>query len=367
MYAARHPGRVVVAGGGVAGLETLVALRRHAGGAVDLHLVCPDEAFSLRALGIYTAFGGDAPQVYDIAEIAARLGATLHHDAVRRVRAERHAVELQSGAELDYGALVLAVGAFAHPAFDHGVCFDPARAAVERVVAELPTPAGGRVAVVVPPAVAWTLPAYELALAAAAQAPHAHITLVTHEAAPLGAFGPAASAMVRAELAAAGVDLVAGVAAHVPADDTVAVGPSVRLRADHILHLPALTGPRLHGVPADGDGFIAVDEEFRAGHEDVFAIGDATNRELKQGGLAAEQADAVAAMLASRAGAEAPPESYQPVLRGLLYTPSGPRYLRAADGDCLISDQPLWWPPSKVAARELVPWLATADLERAVR
>ena len=53
------------------------------------------------------------------------------------------------------------------------------------------------------------------------------------------------------------------------------------------------------------------------------------------------------------------------MLRGLLRTPRGPRYLRAEHGECLVSEQPLWWPPSKVASHWLVPWLATRDLERA--
>jgi sulfide:quinone oxidoreductase len=51
------------------------------------------------------------------------------------------------------------------------------------------------------------------------------------------------------------------------------------------------------------------------------------------------------------------------VLRGLLLTGGIPRYLRAevAGGrgeDWQVSEDALWWPPSKVAGRYLAPYLA---------
>ncbi|MGZ4269689.1 MAG: FAD-dependent oxidoreductase [Solirubrobacteraceae bacterium] len=357
--------RVVVGGGGVAGLEALVALRTLAGSAVELHLVCPQTTFTVRALGVYERFGIGAPQVYGVAEIAADLDAVLHRDAVHRVRAAAGRVALQSGEELAYDALVLAVGAFAHPAFAHGVCFGGSREPLDEVVADLRARPEARLAGVVPTGVGWTLPAYEIALAAAADAPGTRVTLVTHEPEPLAAFGPPAAAMVREELAVAGVELVCGADAEVPGSGTVQLGEGEPLEVDHVVHLPLLTGPRLRGLACDDDGFILVDSVFRArGWDDVYAVGDAISGDLKQGGLAAEQAGVVAARRAARAGVDRRPEPFVPVLRGLLRTARGPRYLRAAAGTCLVSEQPLWWPPGKVASRWLVPWLATRDLER---
>jgi sulfide:quinone oxidoreductase len=76
----------------------------------------------------------------------------------------------------------------------------------------------------------------------------------------------------------------------------------------------------------------------------------------------------VAEQIAWRVGAEHPPRPYRPVLRGLLRTADGPRYLRAdppgSPTSAEVSDQCLWWPPSKVAARWLTPWLAARELER---
>jgi hypothetical protein len=54
------------------------------------------------------------------------------------------------------------------------------------------------------------------------------------------------------------------------------------------------------------------------------------------------------------------------VLRGVLPTLDGPRYLRAdltGREPPQISDQPLWWPATKVASRWLGPYLARRDAD----
>ena len=365
MRDARDRIRVVVAGGGVAGLETLVGLRARAGDRVESHLVSPQAMFALRALGVDEHFGRGHPKAYALASIAGDLDVVLHHDAVHLVRGEEHSVQLQSGAELPFDVLVLAVGAFAFPAFKHGVCLADTHDGVDDVIGDLRAGRARRLAVVVPTGVDWTLPGYEFALSAAAEAPGPQVTLVTHELAPLERFGAPAVAMIRAELAAAGIDLLSGIAAEVPGDGVVDLGPGARVEADHVVHLPLLAGPRLRGTASDPDGFLRVDTELRAGHADVYAAGDCCVGTPKQGGLAAQQADAVVATIAARAGAGVHAEPFHPILRGLLRTARGPRYLRAEGDECLVSEQPLWWPPSKVASHWLVPWLATRDLERA--
>ena len=52
--------RVVVAGGGVAGLETLLALRVLAGDLVKLHLISPGENFVYRPLEVVEPFDARA-------------------------------------------------------------------------------------------------------------------------------------------------------------------------------------------------------------------------------------------------------------------------------------------------------------------
>ena len=62
--------------------------------------------------------------------------------------------------------------------------------------------------------------------------------------------------------------------------------------------------------------------------EDVFAAGDITNFPVKQGGIATQQADTVAAVIAASAGSDVDPHPFRPVLRGLLLTGGQPRYFR---------------------------------------
>ena len=57
----------------------------------------------------------------------------------------------------------------------------------------------------------------------------------------------------------------------------------------------------------------------------VFAAGDATTFPIKQGGLAAQQADAVAEMVACAAGADIRPQPFRPILRGTLLTGAAAR------------------------------------------
>ena len=192
------------------------------------------------------------------------------------------------------------------------------------------------------------------------------VTLVTAEPEPLGAFGAPAGEMIRSELHASGIDVVCGVAATVTSDRLVELGPGRALHAARIVHLPLLAGPRLAGLPYDTAGFVLAEEDLTVDGDDaVFAIGDGTAGEFKQGGLAAQQADAVAEQIALRAGSERPPRPYAPTLRGLLRTEHGPRYLRAEPpggaGESVVSAECLWWPPTKVASHWLAPWLATLD------
>jgi sulfide:quinone oxidoreductase len=85
-----------------------------------------------------------------------------------------------------------------------------------------------------------------------------------------------------------------------------------------------------------------------------------TSRSLKQGGLAAQQADVAAAAIAARAGEAVKVAPYEPVLRGLLLTGGEPEFLEKLPGAPPLSHssaQFLWWPPQKVAGRHLAPYL----------
>ena len=100
------------------------------------------------------------------------------------------------------------------------------------------------------------------------------------------------------------------------------------LPADVVIALPELVGPRIAGLPHDADGYIPVNEHgIVEGCADVFAAGDVISFPVKHGGLAAQQADAVAETIAARVGAIGMPEPFRPVLRALLMTGGAPLYL----------------------------------------
>jgi sulfide:quinone oxidoreductase len=117
-------------------------------------------------------------------------------------------------------------------------------------------------------------------------------------------------------------------------------------------------------VPQDADGFVATDEFGRVeGVSRVYAAGDITRFPVKQGGLAAQQADSVAEAIAAEAGVDIVPTPFKPVLRGLVLTGRRPAFMRAeiagGQGETSVIDaEPLWWPSGKVAARYLGPYLA---------
>jgi sulfide:quinone oxidoreductase len=368
-HGGRDPLRVVVAGAGVAGLESVVALRGLVGHRVALTLVAPTDEFIVRALEVLEPFGAGRAQRYPLADLAADLDVGFVRDAVARVEHAEHFVRLQSGDTLPYDVLVLAVGAFPYPAYEHGVCFHRPHdeEGFDEVVADLRAGLADSIAIVVPPGCSWTLPAYELALMTAALVKPRQLTLVTHEHEPLSAFGPPGAELAREQLETAGIELLAGVQATVPHPSVVQVTEGTRLTCDRIVHLPIFSGPNTPGLPCDPTGFILVEDGFRVREAtDVFAVGDATAGAYKQGGLAAQQADAVAEQIAWQVAGERAPRPYRPVLRGLLRTADGPRYLRAeppgGDATAEVSDGPLWWPASKVAARWLTPWLATREV-----
>jgi sulfide:quinone oxidoreductase len=148
------------------------------------------------------------------------------------------------------------------------------------------------------------------------------------------------------------------------------IQPGAReLEARRVVALPRAVGPGVQGLEADARGFIPVDRHGRvAGAERVWAAGDATAFPIKQGGIAAQQADAAAQSIAALAGASVQPQPFHPVLRGMLLTGRGRDWLRAdiggGGGEAEAERHALWWPPTKVAGRYLAPYLqelAAAD------
>lgn len=362
---------VVVAGGGVAALETLLALRNLAHERVEVTLLAPESNFVYRPLSVAEPFGGHAKR-YPLWDIARETGATLVADGLAEVRPEHHEVLCTSGRTRTYDVLVLALGARAVPVSRHAVNFGAGdTAAFGTLLADLTQGYADRVAFVAPPGTGWALPLYELAIMTARElwklgVEGVGIWLVTHEDAPLEIFGEAGSRALGELLAPEGIEFVGSTSAVIEAGAVRLDPRGAHLEVDRVVCLPRLEGPGIGGVPCDDSGFIETDVHGRVlGLDDVFAAGDATAYPIKHGGLATQQADAVAEMIACRAGADVTPEPFRPVLRGMLLTSGRERYLAQGAGGA-DSTQALWWPPAKVAGRYLAPYLHGRDEREAL-
>ena len=363
----RRP-RVLVVGGGVAALEFVLGLTELMPGAAEIEIVSEDGAFTYRPLAIADTFGAGAPYKLELAKLAARLSAHLHVGQVVSVDRERHVTFTTAGAQLDYDLLVVACGARAEEGLPGALTFrgEPDEQAFRAVLAEVKDGTVSSLVLAVPSQPCWPLPVYELALMSAAELRHGGVTgqrlmLVTPEERPLALFGKAASDAVSALLEEAGIEVHCASHATAAVRGELELASGGPLRADRVVTLPRLQGPSIAGLPSDRDGFIPTDDHgLVAGLDDVFAAGDATAFPIKQGGLAVQQADAVAEAVAARLGASIRPEPFRPVLRGLLLTGAEPRFLEAdlggeeAGEHSRVAAQPLWWPPGKIAGG----WLA---------
>jgi sulfide:quinone oxidoreductase len=373
-----NPHRVVVAGGGVAGIEALLALHALAADRVELTLVSPTPDFVYRPLAVAEPFALGHQRRTPLAEAARAADAAFVQAPLTSVDVDARMVHLGDGQELAYDALVLATGAASEPAFANGVFTWDDTSGVEALgglLRDLEEGYSQRLAIVVPPGPGWPLPAYELALLIASDAfgmgMQPEITLVTPEQAPLAIFGSRAVEVVSDELAQAGVRVELGAYAELdpgPPRGLVLRPSGRRLDVGRILALPRLRGRAPQGIPADPEGFVTVDPHGRViGADRVWAAGDGIAFPVKFGGLAAEQADAAAADIAADAGAIVERAPFRPVLRGRLLTGRGPRYLRydagGGGGEGEATTHTLWWPPGKVNGRYLTPWLAARDEE----
>jgi sulfide:quinone oxidoreductase len=359
---------VLVAGGGVAALEAMVALRKLAGDLVDVELLSPDADFFYRPLSVAEPFGLGTVLRFDLASLAHGCGARHSTGALAGVDAEAHRARTSRNVSFGYDALLIAVGARPREALPGALTFrgEADVRLVKGLLDDLDRGVVRRVAFALPGGVTWPLPLYELALLTAEHLqdrPGVELTLVTPEDAPLGLLGHEASDAVTARLREHGIALVTGAYPGAFADGELRLVPGSPVAADVVVALPRLRGVPLAGVPQDDEYFVHVDSLCRVpGPDGVYAAGDATTFPVKQGGLAAQQADAAAETIAAAAGADVTPKPFDPVLRGLVLG-SSPLFLRSELGGgrgarSQAAAEPLWWPAGKIAARYLSPYLA---------
>src|SRR6266508_96814 len=364
--------RVVIAGAGVAGLEGLLALREHAGDGIDVTLLAPDEEFHVRPLSVAEPFERTQARSFPLREIAREQGAHFRHAALDAVDPTRRIAVIGTGDELEYDALLVAIGVRSVEALPGSFTCRGSqdRRGLAALLDEVERGNARRVVFAMPRDAAWPLPLYELALLSAARLDEAgasaEIHLVSPESRPLEIFGARASQTVRHLLEEAGIAVHLGPAPLRFDSGEPELSDGTVLACDHVVSLPAPEAPEIPGVPQRGGQRLVPTDAFGRvdGREGVFAAGDITAFRIKQGGLAAQQADSAATAIAALAGAPVDPQPFRPVLRGALITGHGPRYLRAESSgsehaaESVAARSVLWWPPAKIAGRLLAPYLA---------
>jgi sulfide:quinone oxidoreductase len=367
-----HRPRVLIAGGGVAALEAALALRDLAGDPLEVELCSPRAEFVYRPFAVGEPYGVGSILRYDLDSLAGRVGASFRLGGIFSVDTEARRVTARDGEQIPYDYLLASAGARMLWAVHGSVTFWGVadEGGFGAVVRRLRAGVLRNVVFTMPGGHSWALPLYELALLASAVLAKsgiedANLTVVTPEDAPLELFGRAVGEQMTELLDEHGIDVVTGTHPVEFKAGRLLVAPGDPVEAEVAVSLPRLEGRRIDGLLADDDGFLRVDEHCGViGTERVFAAGDVTAFPAKQGGIATQQADVAAEAIAAAAGCELEPASFDPVLRGVLWTGAEPRYLygRPAGGHgevSKLSKEPLWPElDGKIIGRYLTPFLA---------
>jgi sulfide:quinone oxidoreductase len=361
--------RAVIAGGGVAGLEAMLALRTLAAEDVDVELVAPESHFWYRPLAVGEPFDLGEVQRFELSLLAREAGAVFTSGALRGVDPARRVALVGEGTEVTYDSLVVACGARAVPPLVGALTFrGPADSErFRRLLDELESGEADSVAFVLPARTGWPLPLYELALLTGTHVRDrglpVRVTFVTHESEPLALFGSPARDAVVALFREREIEIRTGVHPVRLAHSVLSLAPGDPVEAARFVTLPRLEGVPVAGLPQDAEGRLETDLHGRViGVPGVYAAGDITAFPVNQGSVAAQQADAVAETIAAEAGAPVDARPFAPVLSGILLTGREPLHLSAPlegghGSTTTVARDALWSPATKVAARHLGPFL----------
>src|SRR5262245_55964167 len=209
---------VLVAGGGIAGMEALLALADLASDRADLVMAAPEPDFRYRPMAVDEPFSFTPYERRELAPAVEELGARFVEAGLSAIRPDEHVAELGDGSRIEYAAAVVCVGARPKPAFAKAITFTVPGPQLDLhdLLAGARSKEPHRIAFVLPTGVAWPLPMYELALLTARRVADegsdpVEIVVVTPEEAPLAIFGAAASEAVAAMLEVRGIVVRCGV------------------------------------------------------------------------------------------------------------------------------------------------------------
>ena len=281
--------KVLVAGGGVAGLAAVRALLAVAPGRFDVELITPQRHVTTRSLGAGPPFLWASTARVELADIAGELGFRFTRDALEAVDPDAREVLTQGGARRSYDSLILALGTRPAVAVEGAIAFRGLQD-LGAVVSALEPVAS--IAYVARSSGMWTPPLYALALQTAAWAAHRgaalRVLVVTAEC---------TSDPLQARLLASGIGLMRETVVERFHDGRLELAGGGTVEVELAVALPQLVGRAVTGLPpGTADGFTDVGETGRVtGVEDIYAVGDMTGSRMLAAPQAALAADAIAA------------------------------------------------------------------------
>jgi sulfide:quinone oxidoreductase len=325
--------RIVVLGGGFAGLESAFLLRSRLGERADITLVSDRDTFLFKPNTIYIPFGAKPERLLiPLAKPAAKRGIRFLQGrfealdpVARRVRVE--------GWDIPYDYLVVATGSGMRPEEIPGLAerastiWTPDEmTALGRRLRDVVTDAKAgerpRLLFAVPPNNKCAGPLYEMVLMTETWLrrqgvrDQVEITWTTFENTYIQAFGPKLHDVVSEEFRERGIDGHTAWRLSRVEDGEAHFESGARRAFDLLVAFPPyVSAVRYDGLAADARGFLTTDPASRRvlGEERVFAPGDAGDFPVKQAFLAFLQADVVADTIAAEVDGREPEAAFDPV------------------------------------------------------
>jgi NADH dehydrogenase FAD-containing subunit len=315
---ARKP-RVVVVGGGFAGLESAFYLRHKLQDRVDITLISDSNYFFFKPDSIYIPFGKNPEELrIDLIEPTRRKNIDFIRGKVERIDPTNWSVHLPH-TEIAFDYLVLATGAAMRPAEvpglrDYAVTIwtpEDMLQLRERYALLVQDARAGRrskLLFLMPPNNRCPGPLYEMALMTdtwlreQGVRDNVDIFWSTFEDNYAQAFGPRLQPVIHEEFETRGIHAHRGFAVDRVELGVVKYANGETLSFDLLVAFPPhVAANEFNTLPTDERGFIKVDPDSRrvVGHERIFAVGDAADFPVKQAFLALLQADAAAEHIAA--------------------------------------------------------------------
>ena len=325
--------KIVIAGGGFAGLESAFLLRSRLGGRARLTLVSDQPNFLFKPNTIYIPFGGRLdPLLIPLSRPTGKRDIELVTGTVGGVDPAARRVDVD-GRSLDYDFLILATGADMAPAEIPGLqshaetIWTPAEMASlgRKLAAAIASARRGEqqtILFTVPPGNKCAGPLYEIALMTDTYLRRHNVrdqfelAWATYERTFIQAFGPKLHDVVLLEFAKRGITGHTAWALDRVSEDTAYYTNGQTIGFDLLVAFPPyLAAVRYDGLPQDERGFLKTELGSRriAGQERIYAPGDAGDFPVKQAFLAFLQADATAEAISAELGTRGAARPFDPV------------------------------------------------------